>query len=84
MILTGAARSFFLTQGGQKLHVYSYPPGEMFGGMALVARNSDYIVSTETLKDSYMLAWDHANISKADPPLVPSLWTRHYPSLRNT
>jgi CRP-like cAMP-binding protein len=64
MILTGAARSFFLTQGGQKLHVYSYPPGEMFGGMALVARHSDYIVSTETVKDSYMLAWDHANIRR--------------------
>jgi CRP-like cAMP-binding protein len=64
MILTGAARSFFLTQGGQKLHVYSYPPGEMFGGMALIARNSEYIVSTEALKDSYVLAWDHAGIRR--------------------
>ena len=64
MILTGAARSFFLTQGGQKLHVYSYPPGEMFGGMALVARPSEYIVSTEATKDSYMLAWDRNTIRK--------------------
>ena len=47
MILTGAARSFFLTQGGHRLHVYSYPAGEMFGGMALVARHSEYLVSTE-------------------------------------
>jgi CRP-like cAMP-binding protein len=64
MILTGAARSFFLTQGGQKVHVYSYPPGEMFGGMALVARDSEYIVSTETTKDSFLLAWDRPNIRK--------------------
>jgi len=64
MLLTGAARSFFLTQTGQKLHVFSYPPGEMFGGMALVARPSEYIVCTEALKDCYTLAWDHASIRR--------------------
>ena len=42
MVLSGGARSFYLTQGGQKLHVHSYPPGEMFGGMAIVARDSEY------------------------------------------
>ncbi len=62
MILTGAARSFFLTQTGQKLHVFSFPPGEVFGGMALVERASEYIVSTEAVKDCYMLAWDRATI----------------------
>lgn len=64
MILTGAARSFFLTQTGHKLHVFSFPAGEMFGGMALVARPSEYIVSTEAVKDSYTLAWDHVAIRK--------------------
>ncbi len=62
MVLTGAARSFFLTQTGHKLHVYSYPAGEMFGGMALIARHSEYIVSTEAVKDSYTLTWDRASI----------------------
>src|ERR1700744_128559 len=62
MVLTGAARSFFLTQTGHKLHVYSYPAGEMFGGMALIARPSEYIVSTEAVKDTYTLSWDRASI----------------------
>lgn len=62
MILSGGARSFYLTQGGQKLHVYSYPPGEMFGGMTMVARDSEYVVSTEAVKDSHMLVWERAFI----------------------
>ena len=62
MILTGAARSFYLTQGGHKLHVYSYPPGEMFGGMAVVARASEYVVTTEAVKDSHMLVWERATM----------------------
>jgi CRP/FNR family transcriptional regulator, nitrogen oxide reductase regulator len=62
MVLSGVARSFFLTQGGQKLHMHSYPPGEMFGGMALVPRPSDYMLSTEAFRDSRVLVWDRAGI----------------------
>ncbi len=62
MVISGSARSFYLTQGGQKLQVYSFPPGEMFGGMALVARDSEYVVSTEVVKDSHMLVWDRARM----------------------
>jgi CRP-like cAMP-binding protein len=64
LILNGAARSFFLTQTGQRLHVYSYPAGEMFGGMALVARHAEYLVSTEATKDTFTLVWDRANIRR--------------------
>ena len=62
MILSGGARSFFLTPGGQKLHMHSYPAGEMFGGMALLSRASDYLLSTEAVKDSHTLVWDHVKI----------------------
>jgi CRP-like cAMP-binding protein len=62
MVLSGGARCFYLTQGGQKLHVHSYPPGEMFGGMAIVARDSEYVVSTEAVKDSDMLVWERASM----------------------
>lgn len=62
MVLTGAARSFFLTQGGQKLHVHWYPPGEMFGGMAMILRPSEYIVSTETVKTAHVLIWERAGV----------------------
>lgn len=64
MVLSGGARSFYLTQGGQKLHVHSYPPGEMFGGMAMVVRDSEYIVTTEAVKDSHVLVWDRASMRK--------------------
>ncbi len=62
MILSGAARSFFLTQGGQKLHMHSYPAGEMFGGMALLSRASDYLLSTEAVKESHTLVWEHGKM----------------------
>jgi CRP-like cAMP-binding protein len=62
MILIGGARSFFLTQGGQKLHMHSYPAGEMFGGMALVSRSSDYLLSTEAVRDCHTLVWEHVRI----------------------
>lgn len=62
MILSGHARSFFLTEGGQKLHMYSIPAGELFGGMALVARASDYVLTTEAIRDSTTLVWDRPSI----------------------
>jgi len=62
MLLSGAARSFFLTPTGQKIHVYSFSPGGMLGGMALVTRKSDYIVSTEALRDSHTLVWERDDI----------------------
>jgi CRP-like cAMP-binding protein len=62
MVLTGSARSFFLTQAGQKLHVHWYPPGEMFGGMAMIPRASEYIVSTEAVKTSHVLILERATI----------------------
>jgi len=62
LVLSGGARSFFLTQAGRRLHVHTYPPGEMFGGMALVPRVSEYIVTTEAVKDSRVLIWERARI----------------------
>jgi len=62
MVLSGLVRSFFLTQRGQKLHIHWYPPGEMFGGMALVLRPSEYLASTEAVKNSRTLVWDRVTI----------------------
>jgi CRP-like cAMP-binding protein len=62
MVLSGGARSFFLTQGGQKLPSHFYPPGEMFGGMALLSRPSDYMMSTEAVRESHTLVWDRTTI----------------------
>jgi CRP/FNR family transcriptional regulator, nitrogen oxide reductase regulator len=64
MVLSGGTRSFFLTQGGQQLHIHWYPPGEMFGGMALLSRPSEYLVSTEAVRDSDTLIWDRVSIRR--------------------
>ena len=62
IVLTGGVRSFFVTEGGQKLHVHWYPPGELFGGMAMIRRPSEYIVSTEAVKTTHLLIWERASI----------------------
>jgi CRP-like cAMP-binding protein len=72
IVVSGGARSFFLTRDGQKLHVHWYLPGEMFGGMALVSRPSEYLVCTETVRNSHVLVWDRVSIRKL---------STHYPKL---
>ena len=62
LVLSGGARSFFLSQAGRKLHLHWYPPGDVFGAMALVKRSSTYIASTETFADSRVLVWDRNGI----------------------
>jgi len=37
-------------------------PGEVFGGAALLSKPSLYLVSTETVRDSCVLAWDRNTI----------------------
>jgi CRP/FNR family transcriptional regulator, nitrogen oxide reductase regulator len=62
LLTKGRARFFFITQTGKKILLHWLPPGEVFGGAALLSRPSPYLVSTETLKDSSVLAWDRATI----------------------
>jgi CRP-like cAMP-binding protein len=75
LVLSGGARSFVLTHAGQKMHLHWYPPGDIFGGMALVSRPSIYIASTEAIANSRLLLWDRAGIRK--------LVTRHPKLLDN-
>jgi CRP/FNR family transcriptional regulator, nitrogen oxide reductase regulator len=62
LLTKGRARFFFITQTGKKILLHWLPPGEVFGGAALLSRPSPYLVSTETLKDSSVLAWDRRTI----------------------
>lgn len=64
LVLTGGARSFFLTRGGQKIYIHWYPPGDIFGGMALIARPSSYLVCTEATRNSLILGWERKSIRK--------------------
>jgi CRP-like cAMP-binding protein len=64
LVLSGGARSFFLTGAGQKMHLHWYPPGDVFGGMALVSRPSTYIATTEAIANDRVLVWDRDSIRK--------------------
>lgn len=64
LIVRGRARFFILTPEGNKILLFWLPEGEVFGGAALQARPSDYLVSTETVCDSTLLVWDKATIRR--------------------
>jgi CRP/FNR family transcriptional regulator, nitrogen oxide reductase regulator len=62
LLTKGRARFFFITQTGRKILLHWLPPGEVFGGATILSKPSQYLVSTETLKDSCVLAWDRTTI----------------------
>lgn len=62
LLLTGRARYFCVTRKGQKIILLWIPPGEIFGGAALMTTGAKYIVSTETVRPSTMLVWERRAI----------------------
>jgi len=62
LLTRGRARYFFLTPEGRRLLLRWLVPGDVFGGMAILSRPCFYLVGTELLKDSHVLAWDRAVI----------------------
>ena len=51
-----------MTEDGQKILLNWLVPGDILGGYAMLATPTSYLVSTETLKDSGALMWDHVTI----------------------
>jgi CRP/FNR family transcriptional regulator, nitrogen oxide reductase regulator len=62
LLIKGCARYFFITPEGRKVYLLWLLPGEIFGGASLLARPTDLLVSTETVKDSYVLVWERKTI----------------------
>jgi len=62
LLVKGRARFFILTPQGKKILLLWLPEGEMFGVSAMLSQSLDYIVSTETLRDSILLVWDRPAI----------------------
>ncbi len=73
LLLTGRARSSFTTQAGQKMILLWLPPGEVFGLAAILSKATEYLVSTETIRDSSVLAWDRDTI-RSLAARFPRLW----------
>ena len=64
LLVSGRARFFVLTPDGHKIVLMWLPVGEVIGGAALQSVPSDYIVSTETVKDCTILVWDRPAIRR--------------------
>ena len=62
LLVNGQARYFLITPNGQKSVLLWIPPGETFGGAALLSKPFNYIASTETVRNSWVLVWDRATI----------------------
>ncbi len=62
LLVSGRARYFYVTPDGRKSILLWIPPGEIFGGAALLGEPSDYLVSTEAVKASSVLVWDRPTI----------------------
>jgi len=63
LLLSGRARFFTLTPEGDKALLFWAVPGEIIGGAAILARACNYVLSSETVKDSRFLVWERATIT---------------------
>jgi CRP-like cAMP-binding protein len=57
LVLEGLARTFTTTRRGEKVVLLWIPPGELSGGRAFLSKPMEYMVSTETVRDSLALVW---------------------------
>jgi CRP-like cAMP-binding protein len=62
LLTSGRARFFYITRDGKKTLLLWLTPGEILGGAAFLSRPSEYLLSTEALKDSSFLVWDRATV----------------------
>jgi CRP-like cAMP-binding protein len=58
LLTSGRARHFYLTPEGKKTLLLWLTPGDIFGGVAFLSEDKDYLLSTEAVSDSSVLVWD--------------------------
>ncbi|HKT49728.1 MAG TPA: Crp/Fnr family transcriptional regulator [Candidatus Angelobacter sp.] len=64
LVAEGRARFFIITPEGKKILLLWLTEGEIFGVAALQSHACDYLVSTETVRDSTILLWDKKTIRR--------------------
>src|ERR1700690_120688 len=60
LLVKGCVRYFYTTAGGKKILMIWMTPGDVFGAAPALSRPSNYMVSSEAVKDSEVLSWDRA------------------------
>jgi len=64
MLARGSVRYFFITSQGQDVSLFWLAPGDIFGGASLLTLPAEFIVSTETTKESTILVWQRDAIRR--------------------
>jgi CRP-like cAMP-binding protein len=62
LLRKGRGRFFYTTEGGRRILLHWFAPGEIFGVMSLLPNPSTYLVSTEVVRDSLVLVWNRATV----------------------
>src|SRR5438270_3005684 len=62
LIIQGRARTFTITPKGERVLLLRIPAGDPSGGRALLARPTEYLVSTEAVTDCSALVWSRSSI----------------------
>jgi CRP-like cAMP-binding protein len=62
LLARGRGRFFYLTEEGKKLILLWLAPGEIFGARTVLLIPSAYLVSTEAVKESWVMVWNHRKI----------------------
>ena len=62
LLTKGCARYFFVTEEGQKVLLFWFVAGDIFGGAALLPEPSSYLLSTETVRESCAFVWHRSVI----------------------
>jgi CRP/FNR family transcriptional regulator, nitrogen oxide reductase regulator len=62
LLLSGRVRYFCLSPDGRKVILRWLVPGDIVSPAALLSRPSEYLVSSEAVKNSSMLVWDRATL----------------------
>jgi CRP-like cAMP-binding protein len=64
LIVEGRARYFYNCEHGPKLLLFWLTPGDIFGATSVLTDPLNYLVSTETVKETSLLVWDRATIRR--------------------
>ena len=62
LLVSGRVRYFHLSHDGRKVNLKWLSPGDIFSPAAALPGTSEYLVSTEAMKDSMVLVWNSSTI----------------------
>jgi len=78
LLVSGRARYFYIPRDGRKVNLKWLAPGDIFSPAALLPTPSEYLLSTEAVKDCQVLVWNRAairNLIKQYPQLIDNLFS---------